>query len=167
MVLAGALVALPALPARAQDITCVTNNTTINFGTYDVLGGSTLPGTGTITVTCTNTRAPRTTVNYVVKLAVSPAKQMAPPAGTDRVTYALYVDSARTQIWGDGTGSTHTFTGSLRPQRNSSLSAAPVTYYGLITPGGQDVSAASPGPPPTTYSQNLTITVTCTPSPPC
>jgi spore coat protein U-like protein len=167
MALGGALVALPALPASAQDITCTANNTVIDFGAFDVLGGGTLTGAGTFTVTCTNTNAPRTSVTYTASLAVAPTRRMAPPSGSDRITYQIYRDAARTQPWGNGTGGTYTITGSLNPQRNRSVSSSPINYYGLITPGGQDVSAASPGPPPTSYSQTLTITVTCTGSSNC
>ena len=92
---------------------------------------------------------------------------MAPPAGSDRIAYQLYLDSAHTQVWGDGTGGTYTITGGLRVRRNRSASSAPINYYGLITPGGQDVSAASPGPAPTTYAQTLTLTVTCRPARRC
>ncbi|MGA8050166.1 MAG: spore coat protein U domain-containing protein, partial [Burkholderiales bacterium] len=106
------------VPAAAQDITCRASSTTVDFGPFDVLGGSPLNGAGTFTVTCTNTNAPRRTVTYTARLAVAPARQMAPPFGTDRISYAIFVDSARTQVWGDGTGGTFTFTGTLNPPRN-------------------------------------------------
>lgn len=163
---AGGLLGL-AMPASAQDITCQASSPTIDFGPFDVLAALPLAGAGTFTVTCTNTNAPRANVTYTASLAVSPARQMQPPSGTDRVTYQIYVDSARTKPWGNGTAGTFTFTGTLNPQRNRSSTSAAISYYGLITPGNQDVSAASPGPPPTTYSQTLTITVTCTGSARC
>jgi len=148
-------------------VTCTPSAPTINFGPYDVLSGSVLDAAGSFTVTCTNTRNVLITVTYTAKLATAPARQMAPPAGADRVSYNLYVDAARTQPWGDGTGSTFTFGGSVTLKGAVSVADAPKNFYGRISPGGQDVSAASPGPPPTTYLQTLTITVTCTPAPPC
>lgn len=149
-------------------ITCTASNTTVSFGAYDVLSGATVDGVGSFTVTCVNSNANNATVSYAAKLpASSTARLLAPPSGTDRLTYTLYVDSARTQEWGDGTGGTFTITGSMTVKKNTSATSGTHTYYSRIAPGGQDVSAASPGPPPTTYSQTLTVTVTCTGSADC
>jgi spore coat protein U-like protein len=156
-----ALALLIAPPARA-DVTCYPSSTTIDFGPYDVLSGATLPGSGTVTVTCINNGSPTdNNLHYTASLVISPARQMAPPSGSDRVTYQLYTDAAHTTAWGDGTGGTATIVGGpLRVQRNGTT-VDTFNYYGLVTPGGQDVSAASPGPPPTTYTQTLSISVTC------
>ena len=143
-------------------VTCTASNTTLDFGAYDVLAGTTLDATGSFAVTCVNANAGNAQVTYTAKLATSPAQQMAPPSGTDRLSYVAYVDAARTQPWGDGTSGTFTIVGSITVPGRSSLTDVAKNYYGRITPGGQDVSSASPGPPPTTYSQTLTVTVTCT-----
>jgi spore coat protein U-like protein len=148
-------------PALLAQVTCTASNTTVNFGSYDVLSGAVLDVAGTFTVTCTNGFGLNAPVTYTAKLATTPAKQMAPPSGTDRLTYAVYTDAARTQPWGDGTGGTFTITGSGTIPARGSFTDTPKNYYGRVTPGGQDVSSASPGPPPTTYSQTLTVTVTC------
>jgi spore coat protein U domain-containing protein, fimbrial subunit CupE1/2/3/6 len=155
--------------ASAANVTCTPSNSIINFGPYDVLAGATVPGASTFDVTCTGTGIFATSVTYTAKLAVTPTRLMAPPSGSDRVSYGIYVDSARTQPWGDGTGGTFTITGGPHTLWffAPSWTDSGKNFYGLISPGGQDVSAASPAPPPTTYSQILTITVTCTPSPPC
>lgn len=153
--------------AAAEDVTCAPSAPTIAFGPYDILAGSTVNAAGSFTVTCTHNRNTNRTVTYTAKLAITPTRQLAPPSGADRVSYDLYVDAARTQRWGDGTGSTFTITGTVTMKGAVSVTDAAKSFYGRITPGGQDVSAASPGPTSTTYSQNLTITVTCTPSPPC
>lgn len=153
--------------AAAEDVTCTASAPTIAFGPYDILVGSTVNAAGSFSVTCTHNKNSKVTVTYTAKLATTPTRQLAPPSGTDRVSYQLYVDSARTQAWGDGTASTSTITGTVTMKGSVSVTDAAKSFYGQITPGGQDVSAASPGPTSTTYSQNLTITVTCTPSPPC
>ena len=161
--------AAAAEPAAAFNVTCAPSNTLVNFGPFDVLSGATLPAAGTVTVTCTRDQgggAP-VDVTYTATLASSVARQMAPPAGSDRVSYQVYLDAAHTQPWGDGTAGTFTIVRGPITMNANGTNVDTFTYYGLITPGGQDVSAASPGPPPTTYSQVLTITVTCTPSPPC
>ena len=161
--LALALSFLLCLPVTVLgQVTCTASNTTIDFGAYDVLAGTTLDATGSFAVTCVSTNNGNAQVTYTAKLATSPAQQMAPPSGADRLAYVVYVDAARTQPWGDGTAGTFAITGSITVSGNSTLTDTPKNYYGRITPGGQDVSAASPGPPPTTYSQTLTVTVTCT-----
>jgi spore coat protein U-like protein len=154
-------------PTALGQVTCTAANITLNFGSFDVLGGAALDGGGSFTVTCVNSGNAARTVVYTANLATAPARQMAPPSGADRLSYGAFVDAARLQPWGDGTVGTFTITGTLTIPRRSSLTSAPHNYFARITPGGQDVSAASPGPPPTTYTQTLTVTVSCTPTPPC
>lgn len=162
-----AALTLTAAPSALAGITCAASNTTVNFGPYDVLSGAMLPASGSIVVTCVNANVPSTRVAYTARLAIAPTRQMAPPVGSDRIAYQIYLDAAHTQAWGDGTGGTYVITGQMRVRRNRSTTSPPINYYGLITPGGQDVSAASPAPPPTTYAQTLVVTVTCTPANPC
>jgi spore coat protein U-like protein len=162
------LFALIAPAALGQNnVTCTAANITLDFGSYDVLGGAVLDGAGSFTVTCVNSAGGSRTVVYSAALAAAPARQMAPPSGADRLSYGVFVDASRIQPWGDGTLGTFTIGGTLTIPGKSSLTSAPHSYFARITPGGQDVSAASPGPPPTTYTQTLTVTVTCLPSPPC
>jgi spore coat protein U-like protein len=167
-VLLAAACALLAPAAFGQNaVTCTAANISLNFGLFDVLGGAVLDGGGSFTVTCDNSTNGARTVVYTANLANAPMRQLAPPSGADRLTYGVFVDAARLQPWGDGTVGTFTIVGTLTIPRRSSLTSAPHSYFARITPGGQDVSAASPGPPPTTYTQTLTVTVTCTPVPPC
>jgi spore coat protein U-like protein len=162
------LFALVAPAAFGQNnVTCTAANITLDFGSFDVLGGAVLDGAGSFTVTCVNSAGGARTVVYSAALAMAPARQMAPPSGPDRLSYGVFVDASRLQPWGDGTVGTFTIGGTLTIPGKSSLTSAPHNYFARITPGGQDVSAASPGPPPTTYTQTLVVTVSCTPSPPC
>lgn len=153
----------PALSA----LSCTAGNVTLNYGSYDVLAGTALDAAGTITVTCTrdNPGPPSQNVTYAVALTPLSPRQLAPPSGADRLSHQLYLDSARTaQPWGDGTAGTFVITGALSVPKNATTSDIPRNFYARITPGGQDVSAASPGPPPTTYTQTFTVTVTCNPA---
>jgi spore coat protein U-like protein len=166
LILAVLMLAAP-LAAQAQIMTCTATNTTVNFGAYDVIAGATLDGVGSFTVTCVRTTNGATrNVTYSVQLAGSPARELAPPAGADRLAFNVYIDASRTQPWGDGTGGTFAITGALSvpgAQAGGTATSTPHNYYARIAPGGQDVSAASPGPPPTTYQQTLTVTTSCTP----
>ena len=157
-----AALAPPAL-GNGEDCTCSPSSTTINFGAYDVLGGVPLDSAGSFAVTCRLERGRNrsTRITYTARLATAPTRRLAPPAGSDRLSYNVYVDAARTRPWGDGTGGTSTIGGSVTLSGRSSVTDGPRYYYGRIAPGGQDVSAASPGPPPTAYTQTLTVSVTC------
>jgi spore coat protein U-like protein len=167
LLLAVACVLVAPAALAQNNVTCTAANITLNFGSFDVLGGAVLDGAGSFTVTCVNSAGGSRTVIYTAALATAPARQMAPPSGADRLSYGVFVDAARLQPWGDATGGTFTITGTLTIPGRSSLTSAPHNYFARITPGGQDVSAASPAPPPTIYAQTLTVTVSCTPSPPC
>jgi spore coat protein U-like protein len=162
---ASALVLSSVSPAFAV-LTCSAANVLLNYGAYDVLAGTVLDAAGTITVSCTrdNVGAQNQSVTYAVALTPLTPRQLAPPSGTDRLSHQLYLDAARTaQPWGDGaTGGTFIITGTFTVPKSSTAFDVPRNFYARITPGGQDVSAASPGPPPTTYTQTFTVTVTCT-----
>jgi len=158
-----ALVLSSVSPALAA-LSCSAANVLLNYGPYDVLAGTPLNAAGTITVTCTrdNVGPKNESVSYDVALTPLSPRQLAPPSGTDRLSQQFYVDSARTQPWGDGTGGTFLISSTFSVSKSSTVSDVPINFYAAITPGGQDVSAASPGPPPTTYTQTFTVTVTCT-----
>jgi spore coat protein U-like protein len=159
---ASALV-LPSVSPALAALNCSAANVTLNYGSYNVLAGTVLDGAGTITVTCTKSGSTAAgNVTYAVALTPLTPRQLAPPSGTDRLRHQLYVDSARTQPWGDGTGGTFVITGTFSVPRKETTSDVPKNFYARITPGGQDVSAASPGPPPTTYTQTFTVTCTAT-----
>lgn len=156
--------ALAATFAQAAPYTCTPTTNTIAFGTYNPLNASPpLDGNSSFVIACTDSGGNRnktTTIAYTVTLSGQALRQLAPPAGTDRLNYNLYVDSARSAIWGNGTGGTSVITGSIDVPGKSTASTTPIPYYGRIT-AAQDVSAASPGPAPTSYSQSLTMTVSC------
>jgi spore coat protein U domain-containing protein, fimbrial subunit CupE1/2/3/6 len=165
---ASALVLLSVSPAFAS-LTCSAANVTLNYGSYDILAGTALNAAGTVTVTCTKTGGTAAgNVSYNVALTPLTPRQLLPPSGTDVLSHQFYVDSARTRPWGDGTGGTFLISGTFSVARRATASDVPKNFYAAVTPGGQDVSAASPGPAPTTYTQTFTVTVTCTsPAGPC
>jgi spore coat protein U-like protein len=68
--------------------------------------------------------------------------------GSSHLNYNLYLDSAYTQIWGDGTGGTVTKSDNIGGLLGSSIS---YTVYGRL-PGGQNVPAG-------VYSDTVFVTV--------
>ena len=161
------MLVLASLAAHAQksSFNCLPSNNSILFGTYDPLLDSVLDSTGTFIVSCTDSGSKPskiTTINYSVALSNPSLRQMAPTQGTsaDRLNYDIFTNTTRSIRWGDGTTGV-VITGSLSVPGQSTVSSAPIAYYGRIA-APQDVSATSPPfAAPTTYSQTLTMTVTC------
>lgn len=111
---AAAAAVLSAPPAWAQVCTDVTTQP-VSFGSYDETSGSALDAQGQVRVVCD------AGVGFEVRLGpggnssgtFSP-RRMARVGGTYFLNYNLYLDSGRTQIWGDGTGATLTLTGTVQ-----------------------------------------------------
>jgi Spore Coat Protein U domain. len=158
---------LAAFTAQAQKSSyrCTPSNNTILFGTFDPLPNTVLDSTGTFIVTCTDSGGnanKTTTVDYTVALSNAVLRQMAPSAGTgtDRLNYDIYTNTLRNNQWGDGTTGS-VIAGSLTIPGKSTVTSTGINYYGRIS-APQDVSAISPPfAAPTTYSQALTMTVSC------
>lgn len=119
----------------------------VNFGNYDTLATGNLDTTGRIRVQCTQ----RDRVGgYTVKLDQGSGGGFTPRQmfnGREPLPYNLYLDSAHTTIWGDGTSGTFFLTvpGPPAPGDQS------YTVYAR-TPLGQDVSVGL-------YTDTLTVTV--------
>ena len=128
-----AICVLSASNAYAQ-ASCTISVTSVNFGSYNVFGGSATDSTGTITFNCNNMAK-----NIVVTLSKGGSSTYSPRTmtqGAESLGYNLYRDAARTSIWGDGTGGTATYTDN-NPPNNTNVN---LTVYGRV-PAGQDVSA--------------------------
>jgi spore coat protein U-like protein len=135
-------------PARAS-ITgnCTASATGVSFGTYNLLSAAPLDSTGTVTVDCSG--ASSITGNNSVTVSLSTGQSgtyTARSLGTG-FSYNLYQDAAYSEIWGDGTGTSTQYTGSIT-NGHPSFKA---TVYGQI-PAGQN-------PSPGSYTDNITVTV--------
>jgi spore coat protein U-like protein len=91
---------------------CQVTVSPLNFGDYHPFSGAPRDATGKITVTCD------AGLPFTVKLdqGVTPERSFNPrelgAAGRrDTLQFNLYRDSARQEIWGDGTGNTFVVTG--------------------------------------------------------
>ena len=122
---------------------CLVSAQNVNFGTIGVLNAN-IDATGQLTVTCTPT------TSYTV--ALNGGTTGSPPAsrkmskGSEAVTYGLYKDAARSQVWGDaGTP------GSTVPGTGTGL-AQNLAVYGRVLPQGT--------PSPGVYSDTVVVTVT-------
>lgn len=127
---------------------CSVSTSPATFGSYDVFSSSPLDAEGSITISCNE--SPQATV--VVSIEASPnsgsfdPRMMKLTTGSDMLEYNFYTDTSRTQIWGDGSGSTFMQTNRVHKKRPWTQ---PV--YGRVPPL-QDASAGS-------YSDTVTVTI--------
>lgn len=120
-------------PTAARAASCTLSSTSLSFGAYDVFATAPTDSTATLTYRCSGnadiaigiTRGRSTTYN---------PREMA--KGTERLSYNLYLDPARTTVWGDTTGGTQVYFDTRVPNNRNVMA----TVYGRI-PAGQDVSA--------------------------
>jgi spore coat protein U-like protein len=80
--------------------------TSVSFGSVNVLPGTTVDTTGTLTITCTGLKK-NDLERFCIDLAAgtdASGTQRRMASGTDRVTFDLYKDAARTQPWGNYAG---------------------------------------------------------------
>jgi spore coat protein U-like protein len=118
----------------------------LDFGPYDARSAAPLDSTTSVRVSCF------TGTPYLIRIDAGGnsggsflPRKMRRTGGAYKLSYNLYRDSARTEIWGDGTGKTYVVNGTaLRFQQTR-------TVYGRI-PGSQNV-------PPGAYTDTVTVTL--------
>ena len=149
---AGGAILLP-IPGPAWAASCSASATGLAFGTYIPSTPTAATSTGTITVNCSNL-GPKT-VSYTIALnaglnggGVFTNRRMA--NGAARLSYQIYRDAARSQIWGDGTGGTTVVSAKCTITLTTCSSSN--TVYGSIP--------ASQSPTPGSYTDTITATVT-------
>jgi spore coat protein U-like protein len=138
-----ALLLLGALEARAA-ADCTVSAVGVNFGVYDPYLTTPDDSVGEITVTCTHLSGPAIDVRYTVTLSTGGGGSFAPRrlrAGPALLGYNLWSDSARSSIWGNGSGGTVIVTGLLKvgPGVGNGVRTAVHPIYGRI-PALQDAA---------------------------
>lgn len=120
----------------------------LNFGNYNPLRNKSDKSTARIKVRCTG----QGSVSYQLLLSAGQAGHFYPRAmlqngGDSQLLYNIYINSARSQIWGDGSGSTYSV---------SKSKASPFvkrhTAYGEIPAKQSRISVGS-------YNDNITVTL--------
>jgi spore coat protein U-like protein len=124
---------------------CSVSATSVNFGTYDVFDSAPNDSTGTITLRC-NGGAKDVAVE-IDRGGASTFALRRMVNGGSQLRYNLYLNAARTTVWGDGTGGTLPYDVG-NPPNNKDVT---LTIFGRIAPE-QDVSSGS-------YSDSVTVTV--------
>jgi spore coat protein U-like protein len=139
----GALALLTPAPARAQQ-GCSISSTALAFGAYDPFATTPLDSTSELIYRCPP--GPRLRISLDAGGSGSfAARELR--RGADVLRYNLYLDAARTVVWGDGAGGSAT-----GPQVTVTGAGGTVTAYvfGRI-PAGQD-------PVPGTYADTIRVT---------
>lgn len=139
-----AAAAVASLPFSALAV-CSLSGTSISFGNYDVFSSSPLDTNGSIVYRCGNADHD---ISISLDKGGTPSfnpRQML--NGSQALNYNLYLDAARTIIWGDGTGGTQTYF-IKNPPNNQDVT---VPVYGRV-PTGQNVSKGA-------YSNTITVTI--------
>lgn len=118
---------------------CILNVQNVTFGNYDVFDNNHLDSTGNINVTCD------TVSTYTISLSPGNGSftNRVLLSGPNNLVYNLFVDAARTIVWGDGSGASATVTGTTTNANH--------TVYGRI-PARQNVVVGS-------YQDSVTVTI--------
>jgi spore coat protein U-like protein len=120
------------LPGQAAARCTNVSATAVAFGSYNPMSATPLDAAGSISYACTPNTPPLITLSRGSSSTFLPRRL----GGAAGLSYNLYLDAARTVIWGDGTGGTSALNGpTTRP-------SATVPVYGRIPPM-QDVAAGA------------------------
>lgn len=129
---------------------CTVSGTTLNFGgaISPLSTGVPLYASSTLSVQCTNTTPYAVSLNAGVNAggASNFTARAMKDSGSNSLAYQLYLDSAHSQVWGDGTNSSSTSAGTGTGSTQS------LTIYGSIP----SLTGAVPG----NYADTVTVTVT-------
>jgi spore coat protein U-like protein len=132
--------ALPLLASTPCWAACTVSTTSVSFSVYDVFNTQSEDITGTVTVRCSPA------VPYTLSLSTGTGDYASRilTNGALTLSYNLYIDAARTTVWGDGSGGTATV--------NGDAEEATYTIYGRI-PARQNVQMGE-------YTDTIIATVT-------
>lgn len=105
------LLLLSAWPASAQAYSCSIDADPLPFGQYDPLVGTRVDGAGEVSVSCSLLGLVSLLVSYEISLDRGTGGNYHPrtlSSAVDTLDYNLYTNSARSEVWGDGTDGTGT-----------------------------------------------------------
>lgn len=133
---------------------CSVSTTSVTFGSQSPLSAAANDSTGTVKVSCGGI------VGLAIPYQIDLGKGSSGSYTTRRMTsgaytlnYNLYIDSNRSQVWGDGSAGTQSVSGGFLLDVLATAPPQTVTVYGRI-PGSQ--TGAAPG----NYTDAIGVTVT-------
>jgi spore coat protein U-like protein len=136
---------VPFVVRTTNNSTCTLTTTNLDFGAQTNLTTAKL-ATNSVYITCTPGTAYTIGMSNGTSGATSPAlRKMINATTTDFVGYGIYLDAARTQVWGNGV------TGAMPSATGNGL-AQSFTGYGLVP--------AQATPRPLDYTDTVVVTIT-------
>jgi spore coat protein U domain-containing protein, fimbrial subunit CupE1/2/3/6 len=157
--LRAAIAALSAAALDAAAVTCTVSTPGLAFGGYDVFAAAATNGNGTLTLTCSldpSDQGAQKITPYSFSLSTGSSGsfvQRTMKSGSNALGYNLYTSNTYAVVWGDGTGSTSTMSGTLILNGGHPTVTNTFTVYGRV-PALQDAAVAAD------YRDNVTATVT-------
>lgn len=109
---------LYALPQLASAASCTLSVADLAFGPYRPGQTGAIDGTGSVGLACEASGTQPETVTYSLQLGPSGNGQRANRElrdGNQSLRYNLFIDPARSQVWGDGSEGTAAISGVLTP----------------------------------------------------
>jgi len=149
---------LAVAASEATAVTCTASTPGVAFGSYGVYATGNVNANGTLTISCSFGAGDsgNTPIAYTISLSAGASTsfiQRQMKSGANALGYNLYTSNAYSVVWGDGTGSTSTVSGSMSVNPGHPTASNNHTVYGRI-PALQDAAVA------TDYRDNVTVTVT-------
>jgi spore coat protein U-like protein len=117
---AAAATALAAADASATTSCSFTMMTGAAFGTYDVFTTTPLDTAGSLSFVCTGVGSMDTIVVDLSRGGASTYSPRQMSSGSATLSYNLYLDAARTVVWGDGASGTSQY-GPMTPTSGSTV----------------------------------------------
>ena len=140
----------------AQALDCTVSATGVAFGVYDPASTAPTDSAGNVSVRCTHLSGGAVKANYSITLSTGSSgaySQRRMRAGTSFLDYNLFMDAARLQVWGNGTGGSTLVAGSLLVNPgNFATNELSHPIYGRI-PAQQAADTGS-------YSDTIVVTLT-------
>lgn len=131
--------------ARAQSCSYVAV-AGVSFGSYDVFAASPTDSAGSVSYSCMGGATVTITLSIGNAPTYNPRRMLR--AGGGSLAYNLYLDAARTSIWGDGAGGVTARYGPIMPADGVTVV---VPIFGRI-PAAQDVAVG-------VYTDTITATI--------
>jgi spore coat protein U-like protein len=132
--------AATAVNSRAA-VACEVQTSGTPFGSFDVISDEPRDTLASITISCTGNVGESASYTIALSPGTETSVNRAMRSGASLLRYNLYSDSARRQIWGDGSAGSATVGGRV------TISASPtrrvLTIYGRIPNGQQLVQAGA------------------------
>lgn len=125
---------------------CTVTTSPVAFGNIDTRSGSNVDATGGLSVTCTSGTSWSADADVGGGSGATLATRKM-TSGSDILNYALYTDSSRSTVWGDGSGTSDTI------DSTGTGTVQTITIYGRV-PGGQTAAPAG------SYADVVAVTVT-------